>query len=407
MNSFPNSKRVEIAPLPAATAEPGPLPFPVLMVDPSLFTAPYDEALVEALRAQGQEVMLLGRAPRAGEPPVRVPFRPAFYRRFDGAPRRWGPAGQALKGMEHLIGGLRLARARAMPALLHFQWLPFPLADAIVLRLAARSGPVVVTVHDTVPFNGVPTSPLQRLGVAAALRAAGRLIVHTESGRARLTAAGLDGRRIRVIPHGPLAGAGAARRGGGDGRWTVVAFGRMRPYKGLDLLVDAVARLAPPARAELRVIVAGEPMMDLAPLRAATSAAGLAQSVELRPGRLDDAGMAELFQEADAFVFPHREVEASGVFFLVQGLGRWVIASRIGAFAEALEDGASGRLVPPGDAARLAEALAEGVRRRPRPSAMPRTADWQTIASATLATYAEAGREWAHSRGSRREVRVP
>jgi glycosyltransferase involved in cell wall biosynthesis len=404
MNSFLNSKYrlPELAVTEAAGNDA--VGFPVAMVDPSLFTVPYDEALAAALRALGQEVTLVGRPLRAGESPPRVPYRAGFYRRFDAAPRRWGRAGAALKGIEHVLGELGVRCPGAGPGLLHFQWLPFPLADAVVLRLAARRGPIVVTVHDTVPFNGTPTSRLQRLGFVAALRAAHRLIVHTESGRQRLIALRLTEGRIRVIPHGPLGIAGRRDPTHSDRRWTVVAFGKMRAYKGLEVLVEAVARLEPSVRNRLRVVIAGEPMMDLALLRRA--AARLEATIELVPRRLDEGEMAALFGSADAFVFPHLEVEASGVFFQVAGLGRWVIASRIGAFAEALEDGASGRLVPPGDPARLSEALAEGTARRPRPSAAPRVTDWETIARATLAAYAEAWREWSAEGERQREGAV-
>lgn len=363
----------------------------VLVVDPSLFTQPYDEALVAALAAAGADVTLLGRAPRPGETPPAVNFRPAFYRRFDAAPRRAGRFGAGLKAAEHVADAFRLARrsGRHAPQVLHYQWLPFPLADRHALRLARRRAAIVLTVHDTEPFNGTPTAALQSRGFLAALAEADRLIVHTAAGRARLTAAGLDPARIHVIPHGPLAPA-PLPRATPDGRFTLVAFGRMRPYKGLDLLVDALATLDVTDRRRLRLVIAGEPMIDLAPLRARIAAADLGDTVDLRPGRLDDAAMAALFAEADGFAFPYREIEASGVFFLVQGLRRWIVASRLGAFAEALEDGVSARLVPPGDRDALAAALRECGGRRPRPLAAPRVTGWEVIAQATLAVYAAA-----------------
>ena len=174
----------------------------------------------------------------------------------------------------------------------------------------------------------------------------------------------------------------------------------MRPYKGLDLLAAALGRLGARHRAGLRVIVAGEPMMDLASLRDVVADAGLGGIVEIVPRRLGEAEMEALFERADGFVFPYREIEASGVFYLVQGLGRWVIASRLGAFAEAIEDGESGRLVAPDDVEALAAALAECVDLRPTPSTPARVTDWATIARATLATYAEARADWIAEGGA-------
>lgn len=391
MNSFINGK--------FASAAAGEY-LPVRIVDPSLFTAAYDEALVAALRAEGCDAVLHARAARPGEMPSGVPLEPRFYRRFDDAPRRLGGFGAALKAAEHVRDGLALAAGGLPGAVTHFQWLPFPLADARIVRRIRRRGPVVVTVHDTRPFNDAPTSRVQRWGFAAALAAADRLVVHTEAGRGRLAELGLAPERIRVIPHGPLGIARPLRRRPDAGRFTLVAFGKMRPYKGLDLLGAALGRLDARHRAGLRVIVAGEPMMDLGSLRDVVADAGLGGIVEIVPRRLGEAEMERLFERADGFVFPYREIEASGVFYLVQGLDRWVIASRIGAFAEAIEDGVSGRLVPPGDVAALAAALVECVEQAPAPSAPARVTDWATIARATLATYAEARAAWAATKGA-------
>lgn len=362
----------------------------VLVIDPSLFTQPYDEALVGALAAAGADATLVGRPARPGETPPVVPFRPAFYRHFDAGPRRGGRFGAGLKAAEHVADALRLTRQS--PDVFHHQWLPFPLADRRALRLARRRAAVVLTVHDTEPFNGTPTAALQSRGFLPALAETDRLIVHTAAGRARLAAAGLDPARIHIIPHGPLSPRPLPPEppGAAGPRFTLVAFGRMRPYKGLDVLIEAFASLDLAARDRLRLVIAGEPLMDLAPLRAAIDAAGLQPVVELRPERLDDPAMAALFARADGFVFPYREIEASGVFYLVQGLRRWIVASRLGAFAEALEDGVSARLVAPGDAASLAAALRECGEARPRPLAGPRVTGWETIAHATLEVYAAA-----------------
>jgi glycosyltransferase involved in cell wall biosynthesis len=332
-----------------------------------------------------------------------VPFRAHFHRCFAAAPRRFGLFGAALKAQEYLTNAACLVRWAAEGTIFHLQWLPFPLADLAVLTAARRRGPVIVTVHDTEPFNGAPTSRLQSVGFAAALARAHRLIVHTASGRARLEAMGIPEGRIRVIPHGPLGGGEGARHPQNE-RWTVVAFGKMRPYKGLDTLVEAVARLEPAVRRRLRVVIAGEPLMDLGPVARRIDALRLGGCVELLPRRFSEAEMDALFAGADAFVFPYREIEASGVLYRVQGYRRWLIASRLGAFAEAVEDGASGRLVPPEDVDALAAALAEGVRQRPVPSAAVRVADWSAIARATRATYAEARGAWLAEQRHTREV---
>ncbi len=52
--------------------------------------------------------------------------------------------------------------------------------------------------------------------------------------------------------------------------------------------------------------------------------------------------MADLFADTDCFVFPYRQIDASGVYFLTKSLNKWTIATRVGIFAEDFQDGAQG-----------------------------------------------------------------
>ena len=270
------------------------------------------------------------------------------------------------------------------PDVVHFQWLVVPPLDALAIRLIALRCPVVLTVHDTVPFNGERLSLLQNLAFDWPLRLSQRLIVHTRAGRDRLVERGVPDGKVAVIPHGPLqlpgAKAGPADEGAADhspplplplardGRISFVLFGEIKPYKGPDLLVEAVSRLPGPLRDRARVIIAGRPRMDLAPLLARIEQLGLESTVELWSRRLSEPEMAELFALADCFVFPYRQIDASGVYFLTKALGKWLIATRVGIFAEEMQDGAQGALIPPEDVPALTEALAAAIDRRPRPA---------------------------------------
>lgn len=359
-----------------------------LLVDPSLFTVPYDEALVRGLLSTGIMAELVGRPLREGETGPRIPVQRLFYNVFDDAPKRYGGLGAALKAAEHIWNSARFALSRfPKDTVVHFQWLPFPAVDGLLIWLLKLRVPVVVTVHDTMPFNGTPTSRFQSFGFAWALKKADRIIVHTRSGQARLVEAGVDANKIEVIPHGPLGDAALVRPRRHNDRWTLVAFGKMRPYKGLDVLVDALAHIDPSDRAGLRVIVAGEALMDLSAIKARISAEGLQDCIEFREGFFDDAALAALFAEADGFVFPYREIEASGVLYLVEGLERWIIASELGAFVDAIEEGVSGALVPAGDAAALGRAIQEAARDKLTPKKRLNVATWDEIANQTLAVY--------------------
>ncbi len=131
----------------------------------------------------------------------------------------------------------------------------------------------------------------------------------------------------------------------------ILFFGLLRPYKGLDLLLEAFRQVE---GAELWIV--GNPRMDVAPLRAAAAAA---------PGRvrfvtrfIEDAEIPAIFRRADLVVLPYRDAEHSGVLYTGLAFGKPLVLSAVGGFPEVAATGAA-RLVPPGDATALASALSE------------------------------------------------
>jgi glycosyltransferase involved in cell wall biosynthesis len=367
----------------------------VLLVDPSLYTPPYDAALTRGLLAIGVQPAWATRPLRAGER-REIPAGCTdafFYRRTDRADGLPPPLRRVLKGCAHLAGTLRLIfKVRhEKPDVVHVMWLVLPAVDLVALALIRRWCSVVMTVHDTVAYNGQQLAWPQRLAYDRSMKLAHQVIVHTRSGRQRLAGRGLPEARISVIPHGPLSlPLCAAPATGRDPRWTAVLFGELKPYKGLDVLIEAVAALPAACRRQLRVVVAGRPRMEMAPLTGRIGALGLAEQFELRLGRLSEEAMASLFAEADGFVFPYRQIDASGVYYLVNSLGRWLIASRVGIFAEDDISGEGrGAVVPPGDVPALARALQHAI--ETRPCGRAGTAhSWSDIAHATRALYERA-----------------
>jgi glycosyltransferase involved in cell wall biosynthesis len=373
----------------------------VLLVDPSLFTGPYDAALTGGLIAAGVRPTWAVRPTRAGDPQeIEAAYvDDFFYRGVDEL--SWAPTKlrAVLKGMSHVRGVAKLVRKalRDRPKVVHFQWVVLPPIDAIAIALIRATCPVVLTVHDTIPYNGESPSVLQRLAFDLPLRLANALIVHTRAGKAELERRGVPGAKISVVPHGPLhlrvtspssTPARTAHAVPGDDRYVLVLFGELKHYKGIDILLDALLALPGEVRARARVIIAGRPQMDLQALRERLAEPPLADLVELIPRRLSELEVADLFARADCFLFPYRQVDASGVYFLAKPQGKWMIASAVGVFAEELHDGASGRLVPPTDAVALAAAIAEAVARRPVPGVRPSAEAWKDIGLATRQIYA-------------------
>ncbi len=367
-------------------------PLRVLLVDPSLFTAPYDAALTEGLLQVGVEPTWAVR-PTRGVDRSELPERCVdafFYRWVDEQRLLRGKLRQLAKGAAHAWGLARLVARVAWrrPHVVHFQWTIVPLLDCLALLLIRPLSRVVLTVHDTVPFNGERLSLLQNWGAELPIRLSHRVIVHTQAGYARLVARGTPPHKLAVIPHGPLSlkARASAVQPPRDGRYCFVLFGELKPYKGIDVLLEALALLPAELRAQARCVIAGRARMDLAPISAQIERLGLRDVVELRPQRLTEQEMADLFAGADCFVFPYRQIDASGVYFLVKGLGKWLIASDVGVFAEEMTR-ASGELVPSADRASLAAALSRALCERPRAQPQQGDAAWVTIARQTRELY--------------------
>jgi glycosyltransferase involved in cell wall biosynthesis len=363
----------------------------VQLVDPSAFTPPYDRALAAALARAGAGVELLTSRFLYGPVPEAEGYavRECFYRRST-ARGLDAPARRAFKLAEHLPDMLRLRRALDADVV-HYQWLTVPGLDASLLP---SLHPRVMTAHYV-----LPPRPGRRQLVSArrAFGAMDAVVAHSEHGARRLRElVGLPGERIRVIHHGafdyltrlPEEKPLPPELQGAEGP-VILFFGLLRPYKGVDTLLEAFRRVE---GAELWI--AGNPRMEVEPLRRLAAEA---------PGRVrflirfvEDAEIPALMRRADLVVLPYRDAEHSGVLYTALAFGKPLVLSAVGGFPEVAEQGAA-RLVPPEDPATLAATLAElvgdeGARAELGESATRAAAgaySWDEAARRHLALYEE------------------
>ena len=190
----------------------------------------------------------------------------------------------------------------------------------------------------------------------------------------------------------------------------VLLFGTLSPYKGVDLLVDAFARLAG-RRPRARLVVAGFPLagFDLGRERRRAAELGVAERVTFVPEYLPSSEVAAWMELATVAAFPYRSGSQSAAVQTALTFGVPVVAAAVGAMPELLAGvGDAGRAwrVPPEDPEALAAALEELLagpagretleERRQRAAEIRRRTSWRHAASILLDTYAEAlGREAA------------
>jgi glycosyltransferase involved in cell wall biosynthesis len=364
----------------------------VHLVDPSAFTPPYDRALGAALARAGQDVTLVTSRFAYGAVPPAEGF--AVDERFYRRAARVGVAGSKArliaKLAEHVPDMVAYSRAAARAAdVVHFQWLTVQPVD---VHLLPRRVPTVLTAHDVLPRE-------PRAGQVRAQRRlyerVDRVVVHSAHGAARLTQElGIDPARVTVIPHGAfthLAGLHARlppelEPAPPAGTPVVALTGLLRPYKGIDVLLDAWRRFGADPPGELWIV--GMPRMPVPDAR------DLPPGVRLVPRFVDDAELAGVLRRADLITLPYREIDQSGVLYAALGLGRPLLLSAVGGFPEVAATGAA-ELVPSGDPAALHAALAALLADPERRAALARNAttaarttySWDAIAAQHVALY--------------------
>ena len=356
------------------------------VVDPSAFTPPYDHALCAALGRAGMDVRLQTSHFCYGSIPV-----PDAYQRVERFYRLGGGAAgsrrrRAAKLVQHVPDMREYRRAAAEADVVHFQWLTVQPLD---VRLLPSDRPLVLTAHDVLPREPRPGQ------LAAQRRLYDRVdavIVHSAHGRERLVRElGIGLEKVHVIPHGafhhltdvpgerPLPSELAAVR-----KPVVLFFGLLRPYKGVDVLLDAWREIAD---AELWIV--GMPRMDVTRLRQTA-----APSVRWISRFIPDEEVASYFRRADLVVLPYRDIDQSGVLATALAFGVPLLLTAVGGFPEVAARGAA-VLVEPGDPAALAAALRRllaSPRFRERLSTGARLAvrhsyDWDMIARRHVELY--------------------
>lgn len=362
----------------------------VQLVDPSAFTPPYDHALAAALARAGAEVELVTSRFAYGEvaAPDGYAVRELFYRHVLGS------AGSRLRLVSKLVAHvpdmLALRRHARQAEIVHFQWLAVQPVDRHLLPRC----PLVLTAHDLLPREPRPGQARAQRRLYDAVDA---VVVHTDYGRGQLVQRlGLDATRVHVIHHGAFDHLVRGPTGelpeeliDTDGP-AVMFFGLLRPYKGVDVLLDAWRALSGNLEADLWIV--GRPRMPIDAL-----VAGAPPRVRWVTRFVSDPELAACFRRADVVVLPYLRTERfdfSGVLATALAFGKPTVLTDVGGFREIAEAGAA-ELVPAGDSRALAGAIERLVRdedRRRRLAAAARRAavgaySWDTAARRTLELY--------------------
>lgn len=260
------------------------------------------------------------------------------------------------------------------PTIVHILWnnkLEYFDRTLLALYLKCIGKKVVLTAHNVNRAKRDSCdSLLNRLTLRTQYRLLDRIFLHTEKMKGELTREfGVSPAKAVVIPF-PMnihvadteltVSQAKQKMGVQSGERTILFFGRIAPYKGLECLVDAFQCLAH-RDTNCRLIIAGEPMkgsekymQDV--LRTIAEGEG-ADRIRCDLQYIPDNQAEVYFKAADVVVLPYKNIFESGVIFLAYRFGLPVIASDVGSFREELSDSRAGSVFEAGNSAALAATL--------------------------------------------------
>jgi glycosyltransferase involved in cell wall biosynthesis len=262
----------------------------------------------------------------------------------------------------------------AQPRIFHILWNNrFQYFDRTLLTLyyKACGRKIVLTAHNVnTAERDARDSWLNRLTLRIQYQLADHIFVHTERMKSELVGSfGVDAAKATVIPFGindavPETGLhpAAARRRLGiqEGEKTLLFFGNIAPYKGLEYLVAAFEQVAAGDPA-YRLIVAGPPKEGfeeyVSNIRRMLGEGYCRARALARIDYVPDDEVEVYFKAADVLVLPYTHIFQSGVLVLGYRFGVPVLASNVGSLRDDILEGKTGLVCKPADSADLARAI--------------------------------------------------
>ena len=331
---------------------------------------PYALGLASALISQGQTLDFIGSdivdSPELHNHP-QVTYLNLRNQRVD--------AGMLQKMTRVLVYYFRLLgyAFTARPRLFHilwnnkFEWFDRTLLMACYKLLGKK---IVFTAHNVnAGIRDANDSFLNRLSLRVQYRLSDHIFVHTKLMKSELIS-GFTVRpdKVTVIPFGinntvpntGLTRAGArCRLGIGANEKTLLFFGRIVPYKGLEYLIEALGKVASQCP-DIRLIIAGTPndaesyWEQIQETIARTGTSGrIIQRIQYIP----DEETEIFFKAADVLVLPYTRIFQSGVLFLGYSFGLPAIVADVGSLKEEIVEGRTGFACPARDPGALAAAI--------------------------------------------------
>jgi D-inositol-3-phosphate glycosyltransferase len=263
--------------------------------------------------------------------------------------------------------------ATAKPKIFHILWNnKFQLFDRTLLTFFYRllGKKIVLTVHNVnAARRDSKDTFLNRITLRIQYRLAHHIFVHTQKMKRELSEEfGVPGARVTVIPFGinnavantSLSRSEARQRLGIPAdKKTILFFGRITPYKGLEYLINAFQQVV--RRDQCQLIVGGRPENDCqsywSAIQESTQEDVRLGRILLRAEHIPDDETEIYFKAADVLVLPYRRIYQSGVLFLGYSFGLPILVADVGDLKDEIVEGETGFVFKPEDPVDLAKTI--------------------------------------------------
>ena len=227
------------------------------------------------------------------------------------------------------------------PDILHFQWFPFMEFCSVdnayisIVKFIKPRQKIVLTIHNVYPHDmSLSQKDKYRKRFCDMDKHIDKYIVHTESSKNEVANEfGVDLEKIKVVPHGIFVPDYLPQNKYNPQGKHIIMYGNNVPYKGTDILLDALQMLPEEYKMSVKLTVAGMTSTDyLNQLKEKSE--GL--NVTILPTYIPDQQLNEMIDSADFIALPYRHISQSGVLLLALYFKKPLIVADLPSFKETL-----------------------------------------------------------------------
>ncbi|MFT7237010.1 MAG: glycosyltransferase involved in cell wall biosynthesis [Cyclobacteriaceae bacterium] len=247
----------------------------------------------------------------------------------------------------YLVGWFKIVSTVKINDIFHYHWLKLSFMDFFFLRILKSRGIIIVgTVHNILPhetkfFDFYFFRKIYGISDSLIFHTKGIYQSYCKSFPAPLSYHIIDHYFDKVKIEKKL-----------ENPHHILFFGNIRPYKGLEILIESLDKIS--YDGEWEVTIAGQVEYDIDLL---IESQNKRANIHWLINYIPDNEVELLFNKAGVVVMPYLKIDTSGLLYLAKSYGKLIIAPKLGIFEENIDNGENGILFEVGNAVDLAKAI--------------------------------------------------